>query len=93
MHPFKDKIVCFDLDGTLTKDGSSEVGEPIEKVVEVADRLKKQGYKVHINTSRTNVELDTNEVKDKTGISDVFVGKLWRMCLLMIEGFTTSRFD
>ena len=32
MHSFKDKIVCFDLDGTLTKDGSSEVGEPIEKV-------------------------------------------------------------
>lgn len=75
MHSFKDKIVCFDLDGTLTKDGLSEVGEPIEKVVEVADRLKKQGYKVHINTSRTNVELDTNEVKNKTGISDVFVGK------------------
>lgn len=74
-HPFEKKIVSFDLDGTLTEYSHPAVGEAIPEMVDVASKLKGEGYDVHINTSRTNVELDTDEVRQKTGIRDVFVGK------------------
>lgn len=74
-HRYKDKIVSFDLDGTLTKESHPSVGEPIKEMIEKAKALEEMGYKVHIHTSRTNVEVDTAKVREKTGIQDVFVGK------------------
>lgn len=52
--------IGFDLDGTLAKydgfKGVQHIGEPIPKMVELAKKYLKDGYKVKILTARASVD-------------------------------------
>jgi adenylylsulfate kinase len=61
------KYVCIDLDGTIAQyqdwQGETSFGEPVEGVQAVMSRLKAEGWKIIVFTTRSNTELIADYLK------------------------------
>lgn len=66
----KQRVVVFDLDGTLADysqgwQGIYKIGRPLTKGVKLAFKLANLGYRIIIYTCRTNPDLNTGYTQDQ----------------------------